>query len=677
MNPRYFEYVFIALTVIPLVCGVVALVQKQAAKVVVAWGLAAVASGLVAYKTPSLILGFVIEQMKDIPNLKLTPEMAVLIALSVVALSQVVVIAIFHKLLIHKPQELEVENKQAAFWKSQWAKPTQLSDMVMSPKSEHGEAILLGVHQEMGKVIGVRPGTGGRLELGHTLVVGPSRSGKGLLLTRNALNWKGSMVFVDIKGDLYRTTAGYRNTLGKVFRLDPSGQGHRYDPFKELAYSSEALRSAAALIMQTEQDGSNKIFGQRASSALFAGLRGAFLEGRPTLLYLRELTRGGIVGYVQRLIQLDDEQIRDALVDFIGTPPELLTVETFQDDRFLSSSWQNMITRLGPLFSQGILQMTSGNDFYAKDLFSSPCSLYLVFNESELEFTGLAFRVMLLAMITALIRVGDICPEEVKETILFAFDEAGRVPIPKLPDLLSTVAGRGMTAMVFIQALSQLEHSYEKDGAATIRGNCHTQVFYRPEELKTAEYISERCGNTTLYEEKRGVSSGESNNTFQWMSGSTNKSANHSIDQRERALITTDEIMLIPSTQMFVFASGHPPMQLERFEPFRIASLKKRMAMLAPKVQSLTSSPAPKPVEVLPAPVLLESVVSSVDSAVPIVPVVPVVPVASSITAFPALPEIPSIKPTFEVQVSARRSIPNKKRSSNESPTPTESTGGV
>ncbi len=590
MNPQYFEYVFMCLTIAPLGFGGIALCQKHPIKIALAWWCAAVGAGFIAYKAPSPLLDLIITQLKDIPHFKLTVETALTITLSLVVVAQILVIAFFFKIFIRKPQDLEAETKQTAFWKSEWAKPAELRDMVMSPKSEHGEAILLGVHQEMSKVIGVRPGTGGRLELGHTLVVGPSRSGKGLLLTRNALNWRGSMVFVDIKGDLYRTTAGYRNTLGKVFRLDPSGQGHRYDPFKELAYSSEALRSAAALIMQTDQDGSNKIFGQRASSALFAGLRGAFLEGRPTLLYLRELTRGGIVGYVQHLVQLKDQQIRDALVDFIGTQPEALTVETFQDDRFLSSSWQNMITRLTPLFSEGILQMTSGNDFYAKDLFSSPCSLYLVFNESELEFTGLAFRVVLLAMITALIRVGDTCPEEVKENILFAFDEAGRVPIPKLPDLLSTVAGRGMSAMVFVQALSQLEHSYERDGAATIRGNCHTQVFFRPEELKTAEYISERCGNTTLYEEKRGVSSGESSQSFQWMSGSTNKSANHSISQRERALITTDEIMLVSSQQMFVFASGHPPIQLERFEPFRIGSLKKRMDMLAPKVQVLTSS---------------------------------------------------------------------------------------
>jgi hypothetical protein len=123
-------------------------------------------------------------------------------------------------------------------------------------------------------------------------------------------------------------------------------------------------------------------------------------------------------------------------------------------------------------------------------------------------------------------------------------------------------------------------------------------------------------------------------------------------------------------------------MQLERFEPFRIASLKKRMAMLAPKVQSLTSSasatPAPKPVEVLPSPVI-----SSVDSAATVVSTTSVVGANTEVETSVSSAKIPTpvctsvtVTRPFEAQITARRGIPNK-RLSNTTPILTEMKEGT
>ena len=44
---------------------------------------------------------------------------------------------------------------------------------------------------------------------------------------RKLLTWPHSAVVYDIKGELYRLTAGYRATLGPVYVLDPTGVGHQ------------------------------------------------------------------------------------------------------------------------------------------------------------------------------------------------------------------------------------------------------------------------------------------------------------------------------------------------------------------------------------------------------------------------------------------------------------------
>src|SRR5437660_3763537 len=87
--------------------------------------------------------------------------------------------------------------------------------------------------------------TQNRREIGNTLIVGPTRSGKGLLATSQLLSWKHSVVVNDIKGELFTQTAGYRASLGTVYVIDPTGVGHCYDPLQS-KHTEDELISAAS-----------------------------------------------------------------------------------------------------------------------------------------------------------------------------------------------------------------------------------------------------------------------------------------------------------------------------------------------------------------------------------------------------------------------------------------------
>jgi type IV secretory pathway TraG/TraD family ATPase VirD4 len=117
-----------------------------------------------------------------------------------------------------------------------------------------------------------------------------------------------------------------------------------------------------------------------------------------------------------------------------------------------------------------------------------------MFHESELEYTKKVFQVVMLSLVTGLIRRGDLEAGEEGVPMLVALDEAGRTPIPKLDDLVSTISGRGMSAAIYVQDLDQLESAYGRAGAQTIRSNCHTQIYYRPTDYSTASHISRTCG---------------------------------------------------------------------------------------------------------------------------------------------------------------------------------------
>jgi type IV secretion system protein VirD4 len=96
------------------------------------------------------------------------------------------------------------------------------------------------------------------------------------------------------------------------------------------------------------------------------------------------------------------------------------------------------------------------------------------------------------------------------QKILLALDEAGRTPIPKLPDYIATIAGRGMSALLYVQSLSQLGEVYGDKGAETILDNCRTQIYYPTPNVKTQEYVS-RLAGIRWYEDvttSSGTSSG-------------------------------------------------------------------------------------------------------------------------------------------------------------------------
>src|ERR671933_2086252 len=115
-----------------------------------------------------------------------------------------------------------------ALHKDRFALTHEVSDLA----TDHlpTRSLLLGVNQ-YSRILHVQA-TPERRELGNILIEAPTGGGKGLLAVCQLLTWGSSAIVFDIKGDLYKQTAGYRSTLGPVYRFDTRGFGHTYDLFR-------------------------------------------------------------------------------------------------------------------------------------------------------------------------------------------------------------------------------------------------------------------------------------------------------------------------------------------------------------------------------------------------------------------------------------------------------------
>jgi type IV secretion system protein VirD4 len=154
-----------------------------------------------------------------------------------------------------------------------------------------------------------------------------------------------------------------------------------------------------------------------------------------------------------------------------------------------------------------------------------------------------------LSLITAILRHADRHrhPDEDAMPILLGLDEAGRVHIPRLGDLVSTVAGRGVSALVYVQDLSQFDATYGVANAKTIRSNCHTKLFYPPKDLETARYISDYAGSQSLITRSMSKEVG--------MTPATR----FVYTENKRELITPDEVRKLDPESVIVFAGEKAP----------------------------------------------------------------------------------------------------------------------
>jgi type IV secretion system protein VirD4 len=442
--------------------------------------------------------------------------------------------------------------KPPPLYTADWATAHDVADMCLDVseafRAPIRRALLLAVLNR--KLIGIKA-SHIRLELGHVLIYGPTRVGKSQQLICNLINWSGSVVVVDIKGELHRLTSGHRSRFSNVVVLDPSGFGERYDPFADIGDTAEALQTAAEVVLQTEQD-KEPVFAQRGANAVIAARRAAHLQQKPTLPYLYEVTRWGLWHFIKTLRQIDDEQVSASLVRFVGRDVRTMNDSDIAEDRFLNSSWSTITSKMTPLLTEGVLKMTSGFDFSARQLLEQPTTLYLRFSEAELDSSKHILRLTVLALITAILRYKDKNSDKEMIPVLLGLDEAGRVHIPRLDDLVSTVAGRGVSALVYIQDLSQFEATYGGANAKTIRSNCDTQLFYPPKDLETARYISSSCGAQS----RKVRSFSKEPGPFE--------TKRFTYSEAKRELITPDEVRQLGRESVILFVGDKPPIKAKR-----------------------------------------------------------------------------------------------------------------
>ena len=413
------------------------------------------------------------------------------------------------------------------------------------------------------QLLAVSPGYGKRPVLGHMAVFGTTQSGKSVHLTTQIARWSGSFIVLDIKGELYDKTAGLKAQSHRVIALSPTGIGGRFDAVSEILRSSNGYATVANIITTSQVD-RDPAFAQRAASGIEAALRVAVIKGEAPIPFIRTLVaEGGITAFIRELKSVADSEVATALNTFLGiSGGDDFEISKAMNDRFLMSSWGNMLQRLKPFMQREVQHLFSGSDFAPADLLRRPTAVYLVWPEESLEATVAVYNLVVLGLMRGMTRHVDVQRRGKlpRVPVFIGLDEAAKAPLSNLDEFLSTAAGRGISIITYLQSPAQFDGLYGKAKTEAILANCSVQLYYKVENLSTAEYISKRCHKVSVDTEsqsrKRAFFSGV-------------PTVSQSSTGRE--VITVDEVSRVGGSErqcIIAFVSGKRPILAKRLNYF-------------------------------------------------------------------------------------------------------------
>ncbi|MCV2366979.1 type IV secretory system conjugative DNA transfer family protein [Roseateles oligotrophus] len=419
----------------------------------------------------------------------------------------------------------------------------------------------------------------------------PTRSGKGVgVVIPNLLHWPDSAVVLDIKGENYDITAGFRAAHGQdVYAFSPfddAARSHRWNPLS--AVRSSPLHRVGDLLTIGQvffpNDGSgtsSEAFFNDQARNLFLGL-GLFLLESPTLPrtigeLLRQSSGKGqsLKGHLTALI----EQRRSDAAPYSDECVDAL-------QRLLANS-ENTLTSIvatfnAPLtiFADAVVDAaTSADDFRLDELRRRRMSIYVRIPPNRLQNA----RPLLNLFFSQLVSLNTQHLPEQDPTLtvqcLLVNDEftaMGRVGI--ISSAAAFLAGYNLRLLTVVQAMSQLDAVYGEKEARTFATNHGLQILYAPREQRDADEYSAMLGHFT----ERATSRGRSRSFSEH--GHSSVSQNES-DQR-RALLLPQEFKELGSERLVVIFENCKPILAEKIRYHRDELFKTRL-LPPPKVPQI------------------------------------------------------------------------------------------
>ena len=397
----------------------------------------------------------------------------------------------------------------------------------------------------------------------HHLIIGPTRSGKGACyVVPNALSHEGSMIVTDLKGEIFRATAGYRKSKGsQVFLFAPgSERSHRYNPLDFIRTDrgdrTTDIQNMAAILVPEVTESENSIWQATAQQVI----AGAISYINESVYYKGHRTLGEVTSFFNSGANLQ------ALMTLIKEREPYLsrfTVESFNaytalSERAAASALLDIQKALRPFRNERVVAATSVTDMDLRALKRRPITIYLAPNVTDITL----LRPLLALFVQQTLDVLMLEHPERSVPVYFLLDEFRQLKkMTEITTKLPYVAGYNVKMAFVIQDLKNLDEIYGETARHSLMGNCGYQLVFGANDQVTAEAVSKGLG-------KRTVRYKTESRTIELM-GLHRRTKVEQL--RERDLMMPQEVRQMPGDKMVIMAEGQGPILADKLRFFRTA----------------------------------------------------------------------------------------------------------
>src|SRR5262245_14974308 len=341
-----------------------------------------------------------------------------------------------------------------------------------------------------------------RQVLCHMAIFGPPGSGKSSSFFMSmARDWarRGSAIFLDPKGELFKYTARH---FRRIYRLDLADPrlSDRWNFVPACKGDAELAHEIASIVVGFDfnKNYNGDPFWPQAETALMTSL----------LLHLPRIAENPTPAHIAEFIAARGfDQINH---EMLSSPEPEARVQwgifkKADREKTQGGVYIGLGTKLAPLRSphaMAVMQSVTDEErerglreIDLHDLRKPGTGIYVVVPEGDATRYKIALSILFGLAASVTRKTSD---DEGGAPVLLALDEAGNIPLHNLSEALGVGRGRRCGIVLGYQNIGQLYKQHGRDGAQAILGSIGSMVFLPGLDAETAQYAAKRIGRTTV-----------------------------------------------------------------------------------------------------------------------------------------------------------------------------------
>ena len=344
-----------------------------------------------------------------------------------------------------------------------------------------------------------------RLEnlLVHTGLFGPSNSGKSATFYMNILrDWaqSGSVLVMDIKGELYAHTARYYDHVYRIDLENPN-LSDLWNPLPRCLGNGELAHTIASIIVGYEPEN------MKVNDSTHYWISGETALMKALCLHLPTIAVNPTLPMIKEYLSLNDlKKLGDDMDNSKDHEAKLewgnfTKVDAEKTQGGVITGLNNKIAPLRSPNAMRILKTATPEELARgvreidlADLRRPGTAIYVVMSETQASEYHILLELLfgLAAIEMQASTKKDATP------VLMALDEAGNIAPPKLQDKLKIGRFRNTPYLLGFQDVPQIKRKFQENGGKAVLAGMRNQIFLPGIDPETGAYASAMLGPTTV-----------------------------------------------------------------------------------------------------------------------------------------------------------------------------------